>query len=104
MNFPLSAGLLEACVLAELNRRDVYGYQLTQQLRQVLDISESTLYPVLRRLQKENCLITYDQPYQGRNRRYYQITLQGQERLRQALAEWKDYKNGIERVLEGHEG
>lgn len=67
MNFPLSAGLLEACVLAELNRQDVYGYQLTQQLRQVLDISESTLYPVLRRLQKEACLTTYDQPCQGRN-------------------------------------
>ena len=104
MNFPLSAGLLEACVLAELNRQDVYGYQLTQQLRQVLDISESTLYPVLRRLQKEACLTTYGQPCQGRNRRYYRITAQGQERLEQARLEWKDYKSGVDRILEGHEG
>jgi PadR family transcriptional regulator PadR len=103
MNFPLSAGLLEACVLAELNRQDVYGYQLTQQLRQVLDISESTLYPVLRRLQKEACLTTYDQPCQGRNRRYYQITDQGKARLAQAMEEWKEFKSGIDRVLEGME-
>ena len=71
MTFQLGAALLDACVLAVLSRGDAYGYVLTQQVRQVIEVSETALYPVLRRLQKDGCLDTYDQPHQGRNRRYY---------------------------------
>ena len=74
MTYQLTAPLLDACVLGIVRSEDSYGYTLTQKVRQVVDISESTLYPVLRRLQKANCLRTYDAPYQGRNRRYYAIT------------------------------
>ena len=74
MIFQIGSALLDACVLSVLEREDMYGYILTQNVKEVVDISESTLYPVLRRLQKEAYLVTYDQPFAGRNRRYYQIT------------------------------
>ena len=69
--FGLSGPLLDACVLSILERGDAYGYSLTQQVRQVMDVSESSLYPVLRRLEREGHLSTYNQAYQGRKRRYY---------------------------------
>lgn len=101
MAFQLGATLLDACVLAVLSREDTYGYVLTQQVRQIMNISESTLYPVLRRLQKDECLTTYDQAFQGRNRRYYKITNKGKATLIQYLNEWKDYKRDVDKVLLG---
>ena len=70
MGFQLGSVLLDACVLAVVMKEDTYGYKLTQEVKQIMDVSESTLYPVLRRLQKDGYLTTYDQPFQGRNRRY----------------------------------
>ncbi|WP_409368845.1 PadR family transcriptional regulator [Lysinibacillus sp. 38-6] len=101
MTFQLGSALLDACVLAIVDKEDAYGYSLTQQVQSVMDISESTLYPVLRRLQKANCLTTYDLPYQGRNRRYYQITEQGRVRLLELLQEWQMYKQKVDCVLLG---
>ena len=74
MSYPISSSLLDGIVLAVVERESTYGYRITQDVQKVLDISESTLYPVLRRLMKDGCLTTYDQAYAGRNRRYYQIT------------------------------
>ncbi|WP_249685324.1 PadR family transcriptional regulator, partial [Bacillus velezensis] len=88
-------------VLAIVDKEDAYGYSLTQQVQSVMEISESTLYPVLRRLQKAYYLTTYDQPYQGRNRRYSQITEQGGIRLLELLKEWQVYKEKIDCVLLG---
>lgn len=101
MVFQLGSALLDACVLAVLDRGDTYGYVLTQNVKEIVDISESTLYPVLRRLQKDNCLTTYDIAYQGRNRRYYAITPQGKARLNYYLGEWKDYKEKLDKILYG---
>ena len=93
--------MLDACVLAVLDKRDVYGYELTVDIKSVIEISESTLYPVLRRLQKDGCLVTYDQPFNGRNRRYYSITEQGREKLKQYRSDWEAYKNGIDKMMKG---
>ena len=101
MNFQVGAALLDACVLAILSREDAYGYVLTQNVKEILSVSESTLYPVLRRLQKENYLTTYDMPYDGRNRRYYQITDTGKEKLNDYLNEWSDYKEKVDKILAG---
>lgn len=101
MTYQLAAPLLDACVLGVLAKEDAYGYTLTQKVMEVVDISESTLYPVLRRLQKEECLVTYDQPYQGRNRRYYRITEPGKERLSFYRQEWELYKEKIDTLLGG---
>ena len=99
MTFAMGTPLLDGCVLAILDQEDTYGYALTQRVKGVLDISESTLYPVLRRLQKEGCLTVYDQPYQGRNRRYYAITHGGRRRLAEARREWQMFRDSVESLL-----
>lgn len=103
MVFQLGSALLDSCVLAVLNRGDTYGYVLTQNVKEVIEISESTLYPVLRRLQKDGFLTTYDQPYQGRNRRYYHITEAGKIRLNYYMEEWHDYKSKIDNIFQNGE-
>lgn len=79
MVFNTGAALLDAIVLAVVSREKegTYGYKITQDVRKVIDISDSTLYPVLRRLQKDQCLMVYDLECAGRNRRYYKVTEQG---------------------------
>ena len=66
-----------------------------------MSISESTLYPVLRRLQKDGYLTTYDKPFDGRNRRYYTITDNGRLQLEYYRKEWMEYKNKVEKILLG---
>ena len=74
MGFQVGGALLDFLVLSILHRGDAYGYILTQEVRTILDVSETSLYPALRRLEKNGLLSTYDMPYQGRNRRYYRLT------------------------------
>jgi len=99
MTYQLTAPLLDACVLGIVDKEDSYGYTLTQKVRQVVDISESTLYPVLRRLQKSGHLRTYDEPFGGRNRRYYAITDEGRKLLEHYCAEWEIYKGKIDELI-----
>ena len=101
MAFKIESSLLDACALAILHRGDTYGYEITQEMKKSITVSESTLYPVLRRLQQEHLCQTYDQPYQGRNRRYYRITEKGEEQLRDYMKQWNDYRNAIQRLLDG---
>ena len=103
MVFNTGAALLDAIVLAVVSKEadGTYGYKITQDVRQVLEVSESTLYPVLRRLQKDECLETYDQEYGGRNRRYYKLTERGMAQLNLYKTEWKNYSTKISRLLEG---
>ena len=103
MAFKIESSLLDACALAILHRGDTYGYEITQEMKKSITVSESTLYPVLRRLQQEHLCQTYDQPYQGRNRRYYRITEKGEEQLRDYMKQWNDYRNAIQRLLDGPE-
>ncbi|MFR0980616.1 MAG: PadR family transcriptional regulator, partial [Holdemania filiformis] len=88
MTFQIGSVLLDACVLAILAKEDTYGYRLTQQIKETLGVSESTLYPVLRRLQKEELLETYDVAVMGRNRRYYRLTDEGLEKNKEYKREW----------------
>ncbi len=101
MLFQLNAPLLDGCVLAVLEQGDTYGYSLTQRIRRQIDVSESTLYPVLRRLQKDGKLTVYDQQYQGRNRRYYAITPAGKELLDECRRDWSDYAGRVDNILSG---
>lgn len=97
------AALLDAIALAVVARepQGTYGYKITQEVRQVLDLSESTLYPVLRRLQKDGCLTVRDEAYNGRNRRYYQVTEVGRARLQAFRAEWDAYTSQINKLFKG---
>ncbi|HIX60222.1 MAG TPA: PadR family transcriptional regulator [Candidatus Blautia gallistercoris] len=103
MVFNTGAALLDAIVLAVVSKEKegTYGYKITQDVRQVLEVSESTLYPVLRRLQKDDCLEVYDMNYGGRNRRYYRITDRGAAQLELYKAEWKSYSSKISKMFEG---
>ena len=101
MAFITGSTLLDAIVLSVAAREGTYGYKITQDVRGVMEVSESTLYPVLRRLQKDGCLTTYDQAFAGRNRRYYKSTPAGSQRLNETLAEWEEYKQKIDRVFYG---
>ena len=103
MTFQISTSLLDACVLALLSREDAYGYILTQNVKEIINVSESTLYPVLRRLKNENYLTVYDAPFGGRNRRYYRITDSGKDRLNEYVAEWDLYKSKVDAILLGNE-
>ena len=99
MGFSINAGLLDAMVLSIVQNNDTYGYEITQYLRKAVDISESTLYPVLRRLQKGELLETYDKEFMGRNRRYYRITPQGATSLEEYREEWRNHKKKIDSIL-----
>ena len=103
MVFNTGAALLDAIVLAVVSREQegTYGYKITQDVRKVIDISDSTLYPVLRRLQKDQCLMVYDLEGAGRNRRYYKVTEQGLAQLGLYKEEWKRYSSNISMVFEG---
>lgn len=104
MTYQLTTPLLDACVLGIVMKEDAYGYTLTQRVQQVVDVSESTLYPVLRRLQKTGDLTTYDVPYQGRNRRYYSITPAGKQTLSFYRSEWISYKDRVDNLIGTEEG
>jgi PadR family transcriptional regulator PadR len=99
LSFPITAGLLDACVLSVLAHNDTYGYELTQKLHESLQVSESTLYPVLRRLQNSTFLQTYDVPHQGRNRRYYAITDDGRAKLNEFREDWDEFRGRIDDFL-----
>lgn len=99
MSFPVSAGLLDAMVLSVVEKEESYGYKITQELCTAVSVSESTLYPVLRRLQKSGMLETYDKAFQGRNRRYYKLTPDGHSTLEQYRKDWLVYRNNIENII-----
>lgn len=101
MTFQLGSALLDACVLATLFKEDTYGYKLTQEVKVVMTVSESTLYPVLRRLTREGFLETYDQQHMGRNRRYYRLTEEGEKKYKEYTEEWKAFSAKIDSILEG---
>ena len=105
MVFNTGAALLDAIVLAVVSKElgGTYGYKITQDVRQAIEISESTLYPVLRRLQKDGCLEVYDMECGGRNRRYYKITDRGSAQLNLYQTEWVTYSSKISTLFSGGE-
>ena len=105
MVFNTGAALLDAIVLAVVSKEEdgTYGYKITQDVRKAIEVSESTLYPVLRRLQKNEYLIVYDVECGGRNRRYYRITEQGGIQLNLYKTEWENYSSKISLLFSGEE-
>jgi len=101
--FNTGSSLLDAVVLAVVAREQegTYGYRITQDVRNVIDVSESALYPVLRRLQTNSLLETYDKEFSGRNRRYYKITAQGMIELDSYRRDWIEYYKKMNSILLG---
>lgn len=99
----MKKGLLDACVLSVLRQGDAYGYKLTQEISALIEVSESALYPVLRRLESQGLLETYSMEYSGRLRRYYRITSDGIERLHDSIKELKELRRVLEHIIGGGE-
>lgn len=99
MDIQLKKGLLDIVVLSSLLKADSYGYKIIQDISDIIEISESTLYPILRRLDKAESLETYTEEYNGRLRKYYKITGLGREKIKEFLQDWKKMKNIYEFIL-----
>ena len=105
MVFNTTAALLDGIVLAVVAKEEdgTYGYKITHEVKNIIDISESTLYPVLRRLQKDQYLSVYDMQCDGRNRKYYKITADGHSLLDRTKSEWNDYSKKLDLIFNGEE-
>lgn len=101
MYFPTSSILIEFLILAIIDREDSYGYEISQTIKLVANIKESTLYPILKKLEKAGYMTTYNQAYQGRKRKYYSITQEGKNQLQFLNEEWLTYKETMDGILEG---
>ena len=82
MDSQIKKGLIDICVLAVLNKGDTYGWQIIKELETVVTISESTLYPVLKRLESQKMIEPYEVPHNGRLRKYFKIMNAGKQRLK----------------------
>jgi PadR family transcriptional regulator PadR len=90
LDIQLKRGLLDVCVLAAIQSGESYGYQIIKDIKPYVEISESTLYPILRRLEENRMLCVRSAEHNGRLRKYYSITGLGKERLADFVEEWKE--------------
>lgn len=90
MDMQLKRGLLDVCVLAAIKKEDSYGYQIIKDIKPYVEISESTLYPILRRLEATEHLTVRSVEHAGRLRKYYHITSSGLKRIADFREEWKE--------------
>ena len=90
MDIQLKRGLLDVCVLAAIKDEDSYGYQIIKDIKPYVEISESTLYPILRRLESARLLTVRTAEHNGRLRKYYHITPLGLDRIEDFKAEWRE--------------
>lgn len=88
MDIQLKRGFLEICVLASMLKEDIYGYKLINTVSSYIEISESTLYPILKRLETSGCVTTYSVEHNSRLRKYYKITDVGRGRIKEFLSDW----------------
>ena len=104
MDSQLKRGMLEACVLTVLSRGDSYGYQIVKDIGACIEVSESTLYPILRRLEAGGSLRVYTREHTGRLRKYYAITPEGEAQLARLRREWSQVLRVYAFIMEGTEG
>ena len=90
MDIQMKRGLLDVCVLAAIKDEDSYGYQIIKDMKPYVEISESTLYPILRRLETAELLSVRTAEHNGRLRKYYRITPAGLERIEAFREEWRE--------------
>lgn len=100
MDVQLKRGLLEVCVLKILSKSDSYGYQIVKDVSEHIKISESTLYPILKRLEATGCLSIYSVEHNGRLRKYFKVTPDGESRIDSFLSEWDEIMRVYEFIKE----
>lgn len=101
MNVQFKKGVLELCVLVLISDKDQYGYELAQNISKRIDVAEGSLYPLLRRLTKEEYFTTYlAESSEGPSRKYYTLTEQGRTYMNQLIDEWKQFSTGVNELIE----
>ncbi len=100
MNTQFRKGILEVCILSEISQKDYYGYELVKAISEHIDVTESTVYPILRRLTKDGNLATYlEKSSGGPPRKYFKLTNQGRGRLQDLTDEWREFSKIVEYFL-----
>ena len=100
MNVQLKKGNLDLCVLALLCRGDMYGYELAAKISEAVEISEGTVYPLLKRIKDVGYVTTYlMESSEGPPRKYYSITAAGREEKERLLLEWRRFTNGMNQIV-----
>lgn len=100
LNVQFKKGVLELCVLVLLDKQDRYGYELVQRISNQIEISEGSVYPLLRRLTKEEYFTTYlQESSEGPSRKYYQLTDKGRKYLHELIAEWNEFSSGVNQLI-----
>lgn len=100
MDTQFKKGVLDLCVLSILEKKHHYGYELVQKISKNISITEGTLYPILRRLKKEELLQTYMQESsEGPSRKYYALTIKGKQKAKQLKKEWKEFEKKVDNIL-----
>jgi PadR family transcriptional regulator PadR len=100
MNAQFKKGVLELCVLALLDRKDCYGYEMVDEISKNILISEGTIYPLLKRLKNEKLVVSYLKESQdGPPRKYYQLTELGKEKKENLVAEWDEFSVKVSNLL-----
>ena len=102
LNIQFKKGVLELCVLSLLSKRDFYGYELVEYISRFMNISEGTMYPLLRRFRKENYVKTYlVESQEGPPRKYYSLSKKGFEVLEELEIEWETFTDSVNNILRG---
>ena len=100
MDTQLKKGVMDLCVLKILEKKDCYGYELVQKISKDIQISEGTLYPILRRLEKEGYLEKYfRESKEGPSRKYYGLTRKGAQKSKQLNQEWTEFTKKVNKIL-----
>lgn len=100
MNVQIKKGIVEVCVLATLRKEPSYGYKIISDISEIIEISESTLYPILRRLEQQQFLETFSRDFNGRTRKYYKITPKGMKKIDEFVLEWREIEMVIKFIRE----
>ena len=102
MNTQFRKGVIEMCILALIERKDMYGYEIVQSIAYYTEINEGTVYPILRRLTQEEYFVTYlKESTVGPARKYYHMTEKGKGYLGSLKADWNDFSKMVNDILRG---
>ena len=102
MNSQFKRGIIEMCVLKIISRKDMYGFELIERISKEIEVNENTIYPILRRLTKQELFDTYTESMSiGAPRKYYTLTELGKQKLNEYEVEWKSFLDSVYRILGG---
>ena len=101
MNIQYKKGVLELCVLSLLNKKDRYGYEISEYLSNRIDIADGTVYPILRKLKSDGLVVTYlSEESGGPPRKYYSLTKSGRAQYESDRTDYNNFASTIQTILE----